>query len=46
MEAIGEEIIHSFNHLAINDKFTAYNNMKKVPLPDDILDLAVVFHCH
>jgi superfamily II DNA or RNA helicase len=40
MEAIGENRVYSFDHIAINDKVTACD-MKSVDLPDDALDIAV-----
>jgi hypothetical protein len=40
MEAIGANRVHSFDHVAINDKVTVCD-MRKVPLPDDALDVAV-----
>ena len=40
MEAIGQERVYSFDHVAINDKVTACD-MKKVPLADEALDVAV-----
>ena len=40
MDALGEKRVYSFDHIAINDKVTACD-MKKVPLPDDALDIAI-----
>jgi hypothetical protein len=40
MEAIGPERVYSFDHVAINDKVTSCD-MKKVPLADEALDIAV-----
>jgi Hypothetical methyltransferase len=40
VEAIGENRVNSFDHVAINDKVTA-GDMKLVPLPDEALDVAV-----
>jgi SAM-dependent methyltransferase len=40
MEAIGENRVHSFDHVAINDKVTSCD-MKAVPLADEALDVAV-----
>jgi Hypothetical methyltransferase len=40
MEAIGPQRVYSFDHVAINDKVTACD-MKKVPLADEALDVAV-----
>ena len=40
MEAIGPQRVYSFEHVAINDKVTACD-MKKVPLADEALDVAV-----
>jgi SAM-dependent methyltransferase len=40
MEAIGPQRVYSFDHVAINDKITACD-MKKVPLADEALDVAV-----
>jgi hypothetical protein len=40
MESIGENRVYSFDHVAINDKVVACD-MKKVPLADEALDLAV-----
>jgi SAM-dependent methyltransferase len=39
-ETIGPQRVYSFDHLAINDEVTACD-MKKVPLTDDALDVAV-----
>jgi ubiquinone/menaquinone biosynthesis C-methylase UbiE len=40
MEAIGENRVYSFDHLAINDKVVACD-IKKVPLADEALDVAI-----
>ena len=40
MEAIGENRVYSFDHVAINDKVVTCD-MKKVPLADEALDVAV-----
>lgn len=40
MEAIGEDRVYSFDHVAINDKVTACD-MKSVQLADEALDVAV-----
>ena len=40
MDAIGPQRVYSFDHVAINDKVTACD-MKKVPLADEALDIAV-----
>ena len=40
MEAIGENRVYSFDHIAINDRVTTCD-MKSVPLPDEALDIAV-----
>jgi superfamily II DNA or RNA helicase len=40
VEAIGENRVYNFDHVAINDKVTACD-MKSVPLPDEALDIAV-----
>jgi hypothetical protein len=40
MEAIGPQRVYSFDHVPINDKVTACD-MKKVPLADEALDVAV-----
>jgi hypothetical protein len=40
MEAIGPQRVYSFDHVAINDKVIACD-IKKVPLADDALDVAV-----
>jgi hypothetical protein len=40
MEAIGADRVHSFDHIAINDKVTPCD-MKRVPLADEALDVAV-----
>ncbi|MGH9990762.1 MAG: methyltransferase domain-containing protein, partial [Nitrososphaera sp.] len=40
LEAFGPERVHSFDHVAINDRVIACD-MKKVPLADDALDVAV-----
>jgi ribosomal RNA-processing protein 8 len=40
MEAIGESRVYSFDHVAINDKVVACD-MKKVPLADEALDVAI-----
>ena len=40
MENIGAKRVYSFDHVAINDKVIACD-MKKIPLPDDALDVAV-----
>jgi superfamily II DNA or RNA helicase len=40
MEAFGPGRVHSFDHIAINDKVISCD-MKKVPLPDDALDMVV-----
>jgi hypothetical protein len=40
MEAIGENRVYSFDHVAINDKVVACD-MKKVPLAYEALDVAV-----
>jgi SAM-dependent methyltransferase len=40
MEALGPDRVQSFDHVAINDKVTACD-MKKVPLPEDALDVAI-----
>jgi SAM-dependent methyltransferase len=40
MEAIGTQRVYSFDHVAINDKVTTCD-MKKVPLADEALDVAV-----
>jgi superfamily II DNA or RNA helicase len=40
MEAIGAQRVYSFDHVAINDKVTTCD-MKKVPLADEALDVAV-----
>ena len=41
MEAIGADRVHSFDHVAIDDDKVIACDMKKVPLPDDALDVAV-----
>jgi ubiquinone/menaquinone biosynthesis C-methylase UbiE len=40
MEAIGENRVYSFDHVAINDKVVACD-MNKVPLVDEALDVAI-----
>jgi Hypothetical methyltransferase len=40
VETIGGDRVHSFDHISINNKVTACD-MKKVPLPDEVLDVAV-----
>jgi Hypothetical methyltransferase len=40
MEAIVPQRVYSFDHVAIDDKVTACD-MKKVPLADEALDVAV-----
>jgi hypothetical protein len=40
VEAIGENRVYNFDHVAINDKVTACD-MKSVPLPDEASDIAV-----
>jgi superfamily II DNA or RNA helicase len=40
MEVLGLDRVHSFDHVAINDKVIACD-MKQVPLPDDALDIAI-----
>jgi ribosomal RNA-processing protein 8 len=40
MENIGEKRVYSFDHVSVNDKVIACD-MKKIPLPDDALDVAV-----
>jgi ubiquinone/menaquinone biosynthesis C-methylase UbiE len=40
MEAIGAQRVYSFDHAAMNDEVTACD-MKKVPLADEALDVAI-----
>jgi SAM-dependent methyltransferase len=41
MEAIGANRVHSFDHVAIDEDKVIACDMKKVPLPDDALDVVV-----
>jgi hypothetical protein len=40
VEAIGGDRVHCFDHISINNKVTACDT-KKVPLPDEALDVAI-----
>jgi hypothetical protein len=40
MEAIGPQTVYSFDHVAMNNNVTSCD-MKKVPLADEALDVAV-----
>ncbi len=45
MESIGENRVYSFDHVAINVKVVACD-MKKVPLADEALDVAIFSFLH